>query len=453
MVREFRDDAKGATAITFGLGLTTMLLAMGAGIDFAMASKKRAQAQNLADQVGLAAAVYVKNHTIGSSPRNDEEGLQNGKVYNVSDLGYEDFSTGEKDATIVVNYGLEEAVVTVEGTMPTTFMSLAGIETTDYSARSVIKYEQTGVKPASIMLILDNSGSMNWKDTPTYIDANGNRQSPSHARRRIDGLRDATEALNASIMSLTTDDPVEDVMRMGMIPYSSGTLQAGRHRMDWGAIPSSKITDMTPGGATNSAPPMRDALSEMQLEDTAHSLKGNDDPLKFAIFMTDGVNTVHNGESFIPNPHGKIWEAKICDKFGWGICATEYIASSTQPVSTSWDGDWWVGSITWVQGNLRNTTDTGTLKDCQGLKDSGVEVFAVGFATKPGWYERSRISNGRITSFDVVDELKSARIESFLQACASRPENYMLADNSTALQAVFSKIGETIKKRSIYVAR
>ena len=453
LFRGYRDDAEGATAITFALGLTAMLLAMGTGIDFAMVSKKQAQAQDLADRVGLSAAVYVKNNTIGSSPKNKDEGLMDGVVYKVSEIGDERFKIGDSDATVVVDYEPDEAVVTVQGSVPTTFMSLAGIQKTDYAAKAVIKYHQTGVKPASVMLVLDNSGSMQWMDTPLEIDVNNNISTPAGSQRRIDGLRNATRTLNTAISGLAPSNELNDVVRMAMIPYDSDTIDSGRHRFAWGTIPNGKIQSMRPGGLTNSAPPMEAAVTELALEDAAHLQKSNANPLKFAIFMTDGVNTIFTTEAFIPRVGGPIWEAEVCDKYRGTFCLKEYFAADTQPSGTQYDGDWWVGDTTWTQGDYRNDTDSGTLSSCTALKNSGVEVFAVGFATQAGFYESSRNGNGQINGISQVSELDSARIHSFLRQCASSTENYMIADSSLTLNAVFQKIGQTIQKRAIYVAR
>ena len=451
LLRGFRRDDRGATALTFGLGLTVMMTAIGAAVDFALVNTKHKQAQDLADSVGLAAAVYVKNNTLGSSPESRDEGLMDGVVYKATDVGDPRFAVGGEDATVMVDYRDDEAVVTVAGKMPTTFMSLIGVAETDYEAVSVIKYEQTGILPSSVMLVLDNSGSMAWDDAPfAYDSATQTYGPPAWAAPRIDGLTDATRTLVEQIKTLDKGDvKVKDHVRMGMIPFSADIITTDRVFMNWGPLGRADIDKMRPRGATNSAPPMDAARVELSGEDAAHLVKGNQNPLKFVIFMTDGVNTVKNYNTWTPADGTGIWRGRSCAYWSSNACITRYYVGepNQSPQESDFADRWWYGGTTWQEGKYRNDTDNSTLADCGRLKNSGVEVFAVGFATQEGEYDTN---DGDTVEADAFD---SARVHSFLRDCASGPEYYMVADNSTSLNAVFQKIGQTIHKRSIYVAR
>ena len=449
LVREFRDDAKGATAITFGLGLTTMLIAMGAGIDFAMASKKQSQAQDLADRVGVAAAVYIKNSRAGVAPQSDEDGLRDGVAYKAKDLGMDEFAFGDTDAEVVVDYGIEDATVTVNGTIPTTFMALAGIEETEYTAKAVIKYEKIGIRASSIMLVLDNSGSMAWNDLSDFKNENGEWETPAEAQSRIDGLKTATQTLLDEISTLEDLVDLDNFVRTGMIPFSGSILDNNRVWMDWGLISDVDVEAMQPDGLTNSAPPMQAALAELQGEDDAHALKENADPLKFAIFMTDGVNTVSQGTRWTPKPGTELYKTNAC--FGRFGCYDFYDTSAdfqNDPPKHGYEDHWAFTSQTaWEEGTLRNEDDITTLEDCETLKSDGVYVYAIGFAVNPGDYGGTGGGRQRI------DDVFSNRIYSFLEECSSGPGFYKVANTSASLDDVFKKIGQTIHKRSIYVSR
>ena len=449
-IRDFGRDVEGSTALTFGLGLTVMLIAMGTGLDFAMASQKQAKAQSLADQVGLAAAVYIKNSDSGVAPQNDEDGLRDGVVYKASDLGKKDFVIGDTDAEVVVDYGVEDATVTVSGTMPTTFMSLAGIKETDYSAQAVIKYEKTGIRASSVMLILDNSGSMSWDDLSSFRNSDGEWQRPEGVQSRIDGLRTATNSLLGQMSTLKETVDLNEYVRMGMIPYSGDILSTNRVMMRWGLIKDSEVAAMTPDGATNSSPPMTAAMVELKTEQDKHAAKGNTNPLKFAIFMTDGQNTVNNQKTWTPEKGTGLYRTTAC--FGEYGCYKFYDTTKdaeNDPPEHGYENHWAFESQTpWEEGTLRSTDDTTTLQECEALKADGVYVYAIGFAVNPGnYYDPDNEFRRNISEVD------SNRIYSFLEDCSSGPGYFMAASNSTSLDAVFKQIGQTIHERSIYVSR
>ena len=449
LFRDFGRDDKGSTALTFGLGLTVMLLAMGAGIDFAMASKKQAQAQALADQIGLAAAIYIKNNRSGLSPQTDAEGYRDDVRYLASDLGNNNFKIGEYDATVTVDYRVEDAQVTVEGKIPTTFMAVGGVTSTDYSATSVVKYEKIGLRASSVMLVLDNSGSMGWHDTPSEKKPNGNYRPPKGSRKRIAGLKRATRSLMNEIKSLKGQVDVAEYIRTGMVPFASDIIDDKRVWMKWGPLTHAQINEMQPDGATNSAPPMAAALSELRDEAEAHKTKGNEDPLKFVVFMTDGVNTVYDSINWTPEPNTTLWRSLVCSDQDWGCDYAYTVNENGAPSRTGYENrDWFVSAGPWEEGKLRTNTDDDTLGDCQDLKNEGVFVYAVGFATRTGWYWDPENKRNR-----PISPVSSERIHSFLQECSSGPGYFMTADESDSLNSVFRQIGQTIHQRSIYVSR
>ena len=449
LFRNYGRDTEGATAITFGLGLTAMLLAMGAGIDFAMAAKKQASAQDLADQVGLAAAVYIKNSRAGVAPQSDKDGLRDGVAYKAKDLGKSGFALGDTDAEVVVDYGIEDATVTVRGTIPTTFMALAGIEETAFSAKSVIKYEKIGIRASSVMLVLDNSGSMAWNDLSDFKTDSGEWETPTEAQSRIDGLKAATQTLLDEISTLEELVDLSSVVRTGMIPFSGTILDNNRVWMDWGLVTDVDVDAMQPDGLTNSAPPMQAALAELQGEEAAHALKENADPLKFAIFMTDGVNTVSQETKWTRKSGTELYKTNAC--FNYFGCFDFYDTTAdfqNDPPRHGYENHWaFKNQTAWEEGTLRNEDDIGTLKDCETLKNEGVYVYAIGFAVNPGRY------GGTGGNPQTIDDVFSNRIYSFLEECSSGPGFYKVANTSASLDDVFKKIGQTIHKRSIYVAR
>ena len=71
ILKKFKRDESGTTALTWALSLTVIMGAMGASLDFVVASNADARSQTIADNTALAAAIYVKTH--GRPPTADGE--------------------------------------------------------------------------------------------------------------------------------------------------------------------------------------------------------------------------------------------------------------------------------------------------------------------------------------------------------------------------------------------
>lgn len=69
------------------------------------------------------------------------------------------------------------------------------------------------------------------------------------------------------------------------------------------------------------------------------------------------------------------------------------------------------------QGKAETATNDWTLKMCAEIKKQGIEIFTV-----------------------VYNE-KAASVHAMFKACASKPSNFHMADNTAALEAAFGKIG------------
>ena len=452
--RDYGEDAKGSTALTFGLALTVMLAAIGAGMDFALASHKHQQAQDFADSLGLAAAVYIKENTFTSRPASNEEGLMDGEVYKASQLGNTRFTTRDGDAEVVANYTDDNVVITVRGSLPTTLAALMGVETMDYSARSVVEYEKIAQHAASVVLVLDNSGSMAWHDKKMFRDPVTNDWVvPDDSQPRIDVLKSATQTLMDVLADIQDGALIEKQrIRTGMLPYSGNIIQNRKVDMSWGTIPDDKITAMTPKASTNSAPPVQKAAEWLAAEDDVHIAQHNSKPQKYAIFMTDGVNSAKR--DWIPQDGTGLWRRYECRaRWIWSYCNYYYQPSIDEPTeSTSLEsGEIITSHEDWEEGHLRSSTDRGTLASCNTMKADGTKVFAVGFAVSPGRYYAGydNLWGPAPASIDHVD---SKRIYSFLEECSSGPGYFMSTTDDESLNRIFAEIGEIISKQAIRVS-
>lgn len=168
LIERFGRDKRGTIALTFALTLVPMLLAVGCGIDYSMATRMRAKLQSAADAASVAA---ISANSIGYTAATlmavngsvavgvvDANNVFTGNVGSIS--GYTNLS---KTTTVTKTGAILTSNVQFSAQVPTTFMMLAG-----YQALTV-----TGTSTASaslplyldFYLMLDVSGSMGLPST------------------------------------------------------------------------------------------------------------------------------------------------------------------------------------------------------------------------------------------------------------------------------------------------
>ena len=482
ILKKFKRDESGTTALTWALSLTVIMGAMGASLDFVVASNADARSQTIADNTALAAAIYVKTH--GRPPTADGE-LTAG-THNAAELGYEYKSSviggaNGVDVEIIYDDDAKEVTTIVSGKTNPLLAQVLGVDEIDFSAVSVASYLNVeDTFPASIALVLDNSGSMqfddrlpaslhdvthptncwrwfnnrwNWGAYCTFTHKHGTK-APG-AQVRLNGLKSSVVNFQTELSSRlgTEDESSRRTIRMGMLPYSSAIISAGQQTMKWGYLnegnpnhvnnnsnPNDDIDNaigiygMKADGGTNSSPPMSTAKTWLEAEERIHSdeakrarVPDDKDPLKFVIFMTDGQNTVGNYD-VDPGPTGQ-WHKE------------------TSPGSWSTSGSYQSG---WIEGTLTLQTDAETTTSCQEMKDQGVTIFTIGYALEDHGYFRVNGWDGREpdSTFLVSSSVRSAAYN-LMQSCASSPEHFIPAANADQLEAAFDEIQNAIVEELI----
>ena len=481
ILKKFKRDESGTAALTWALSLTVIIGAMGASLDFVVASNADARSQTIADNTALAAAIYVKTH--GRPPT--AEGELTPGIHKASELGYEYKSSviggaNGVDVEIIYDDNAKEVTTIVSGKTNPLLAQILGVDEIDFSAVSVASYlniEDTF--PASIALILDNSGSMQFDDrlplsddnNDTYFDLrcpwNGlylcdyvpaghdHGEKDPGATIRLVGLKNSVVKFQDDMKARLGEEDTSGrrTLRMGMLPYSSAIISAGQQPMEWGYLnegnpnhvnnnsnPNDDIDNaigiygMKADGGTNSSPPMSTAKQWLEAETGIHSdeaeragVPDDKDPLKFVIFMTDGQNTVGNYD-VDPGPTGQ-WHKE------------------TSPGSWSTSGSYQSG---WIEGTLTLQTDAETTTSCQEMKDQGVTIFTIGYALEDHGHFRVNGWDGREpdSTFWVSSSVRSAAYN-LMQSCASSPEHFIPAANADQLEAAFDEIQNAIVEELI----
>lgn len=448
VLNRFSRNEDGNMALTFALTSTVVVGIMGASMDFATLSNAQKRSQSISDSTALAAAIFVKNND--RPPQNSDEGYmdESERVYTAADLGY-DFKGwvegGADKVEVRVNYddNAKEATVTVKGATIPTFLQVINKTKLEFEAKSVVSYLEVHNKyPASIALVLDNSGSMKWDDKLAlnpYYNNGWRGTSPADADERIAGLKTSVNTFTGELRSRlgTEDDGGRRTIRMGMLPYSSNIVAAGVVDMKWGYVNSTETARMVPSGSTNSNPPMQRAELWMDNENTFHrdeATSHNEDykePLKFVIFMSDGQNTLGSYE-FYPNENAPVyWRQNSNGSFS-GIWASSYNGQSG-----------------YQRGHLRRSTDRLTIDSCNDMKARGVEIFTIGYALEEGAYNANNSNSPNRAEY--VNLWNQTNAYNLLQSCASKPENFVKATDGTELEEAFDTIQNAIVTELIRV--
>lgn len=388
-----RED--GSMATMFGVSAFIIVMMAGAVIDINRLYSAKSQAQLMGDNIGLMATIYVKNND--GPPQDSADGFINEQWYDHKEKGLDFGSTANSDVSIKfkVTYDdvNEEATVVTRSVIKPLFASLFGSSEINVETASTIKYAKKDfTNPASVFLVMDNSGSMAFDDLPKasyYADR------PADAKPRIDGMKASVKDFVAHLATVITPDP-EDTskkyLRMGMTAFSSNIISSRTVNPFWGTLSNSHIDAMIADGGTNPTNSLSRARTWMQSENIAHeSMNGSASPLKYVVLMTDGSNS------------------------------SVSIDSQSQTV-------------------------------CTQLKSEGVEIFTIGFALEPGNFYTGQwgYNYGQMNYY--ISPTTNNRAKQFLSSCASSSDHYLLAEDADELKAVFDKIGKEITEDAIRIA-
>jgi len=206
--------------------------------------------------------------------------------------------------------------------------------------------------------------------------------------------------------------------------------------MHWGTINNGQITAMNANGGTNSAPPMDTARTWLSTETTPHQNEHGKTPLKFAIFMTDGVNT-SGGTTWVAETGTGQWRTEVC-WFFW--CWWSHENQTYSPGGG------------WEEGSYHPTGNIETLADCTAMKNAGVKVYTIGFALEAGHYGANSTDYYGNPQTAYIDTSTRNQAYGFLSGCASSPQSFIPAENAEDLEQAFQTIGNDIVTEIIRIS-
>lgn len=392
-LKSIKRDETGSVSAMFGLTVPVLILAIGVTVDASMMMNNQNVIQNTADTIGLNASIFVQNNN--RPPSSNEEGLMNEQWYSEEDLelGIEFPTNSTTRFKVTYDDVNQQAVVEAKTVFKTAFGRAFGRNTLSFQTDAIVKYPTREQTPASIFLVLDNSGSMAFDDLALPFRG---AARPANAKSRISGMKSSIKTFSSYLNDKIEENSEKSetrFLRMGMTSFSTNTLSYRTVSPFWGVFSDRQINAMTANGGTNPSQSLSLARRWMANETQIHQAEREDaDPLKYVVVMTDGANS------------------------------SSYI-------------------------------DSLSLQYCTQMKQNGVEIFTIGYALEPGYFYTGTWGRGNpwLRNY-YISPATNLRAERFLESCASSPDNFILAENATALTAAFDRIGEVIVEDSIRIS-
>lgn len=479
-LKSFRKEEDGQMAIAMAVSMTVLAAVVGAAMDYSIVSNADMKSQSIADSTALAAAIFVRDND-GKSPKDKSEGLIG--TYKASELGYSfpdwvDGGAGNVSIKIDYNDKDQEATVTVVGATKPSFAQIIGHEKLPFKSSATVKYpsKETTI-PASVALVLDGSGSMDWNDIRDTITSDDEFESTSKqvgAKARNDTLKDSAKIFMTELKELEDANSDVKILRTGMYVYSHQFHSSESERLDWGALSTSsgsKLMKLRDSGGTNSYIALKEARADMAKENDIHKKEnGQESPLKFVVLMTDGVNS-QTGQTCVTQnrPAHHHWERQVKKSNGKGKGKgkgnNKYETEITHGRFIPWYNGGWQKKL--VAANTEKETvctpyssnDDKTLQECSTLGAMGVKVFTIGYGLEPGYYHTrsSYYEQWNIRQMITyeghhihIPQEISDRAYGMLEDCAKRSGGeFIAAENAQELTEAFQKIGKTIVEESI----
>ena len=408
LLRRFLADRKGNIAILFAFALVPIIGAMGAAVDYSMASAQRVTMQAAVDATALALAKIM--------PVSQSELNARGMEWFNANMGATPI-TGIQ-LTIVPTTG--KINLEASGIYKPEIVNVLGIQDFPVVARSEATW---GIGKVEVALALDNTGSMSSSGKMTQLKI--------AAHQLLDTLQmaaktpgDAKVAIIPFGFQIRLDTSYRNASWMRYLagsPLSQAGLSAGQVKNAWLGC----VTDRNTNYDVQDSAPTANARKFPGVFNPVNDC-GN---LATTMFLSTNWTALHAKVTSM-QPVGKTYVG-IGAAWGWHALSPTMPFSGAAPFNTpnlqkflilltdgdntqsrtqAADGDW----PTAAEVTAMNTR---TALTCTNAKAAGIKIYSI------------RVIEGNST---------------LLQNCASSPSMYFDVQNASQLSAVFSAIGSQI---------
>ena len=188
-LRRLIQDVRGNVAILFGFAIIPLALGVGVGVDYGRALLVRERMQSALDAATLA---------VGSWPGLSDAEMKV-KAQEYFNANYPTSNSLGAVSPLSLSTSGNTIVVSVSGSVPTTFMRLANIDDVAVAASTTV---MRGMGTVEVVLALDNSGSM--------------------AGSKIDSLKTAANDLVDTLFDVAQNSPEADPIKIAVVPFAAG---------------------------------------------------------------------------------------------------------------------------------------------------------------------------------------------------------------------------------------
>jgi Flp pilus assembly protein TadG len=392
-LKSFWSNTSGNIAMMMAIGAVPLCLGVGAAVDMSRAHYTRSVLQGAADAAAIA----------GGTSKDKSDAAINSIVQQYLKANHaENVLEYVTAMTHTMDMGRGTFTVAIDGTIPTSFMAIAGFADLSIGARSEVN---VGSQALEMVLVLDNTGSM--------------------AGVKIDNLKSAATNLVNIIQNETSDYadvkmavvPFAEYVNVGVVNQTAAwvddsTLAGGPFA---GCVGSRAAPlDLVAGTSGGRYPALTGQPCNVELLPLTTDLNA----VKARIAMM-----VSTGATYIPT--GLIWGWNVIDAqqpYTQGRTNTQLKAvNGRKAIVLMTDGENTISpSGPTHDGRDTATSNTNLAAICESVKGDDVEIFTVSFM------------------------VPSLTIKDILENCASTPTKYFDADNFAELTAAFSQIAREL---------
>ncbi len=389
----FWKNTNGNISIMLGLAMVPVMLGAGAAIDFGRASYARTVLQGAADAAAIAGATS-KDKSVAKLQAIVEEYLAANNAgqavqYMTKIVQNTDSKTGTYN-------------VIVEGSLPTSFMAVAGIKTIDVGVRSQVNI---GTQTLEIALVLDNTGSMAGSKIANL---------KTSAISLVDIVEKETSGNGDTKIAVV---PFAEYVNVGTSVGSPSWLDSkGIGKATWGGCVGSrsKPNDLSLGAPSEKYPAVANVPCNVQVL----PLTANMASVRSRINLMSAT-----GSTYIPT--GLLWGWNVLDNsapFTEGLSKGQLKATKARrAIILMTDGENTISpSYPTHDGKDASVSNANLTALCNNVKGDDVEIFTVSFM------------------------VPSVTIKKILENCATSPVSYFDAANSTDLSKAFANIARDL---------
>ncbi|HEY0123355.1 MAG TPA: vWA domain-containing protein [Rhizobium sp.] len=335
-------DRTGNFGILTAIALPVVAATAGVAVDVSNMAASNSQLQQATDAAALATATALGNGSATTSTAqqlatqfvtgqmsnylsDDTDAIDSLKTGTSATVTKTTDSSGNTGYSVVVDASYSMQVNGMTRMLGFSSMNVAASSTsTNGNAASTDSSSGTAIKPFSMYLVLDRSGSMDEAtdtvnaEQPTTTQNCSNRQkSCTNYYTKMQSLKIAVNNM-AAVFSKA--DPNSQYVRTGADSYNS--VAQTPTALAWGTSGVTKyVSNLTASGTTNSAPAFAAAVTALTQasptpgltnEQLQHKNKnGTADPSTYIVFMTDGNNNVQSADANTKIQCDKARAAKI----------------------------------------------------------------------------------------------------------------------------------------------